>query len=132
MVNNFADRRWTAQNNELIQRVIVDFDNVSLVDWNAIGQENPEYFVADGVHLSAKGMRRFVNAIGEALNLSGAPLAEIKKKSKVPSGVVSAQEPIEAATPAAPTAPCATSDAACNSPPDPVAAPPGSPAIERE
>ena len=132
VVNNFADRRWTAQNNELIQRVIGDFDNVSLVDWNAIGQENPEYFVADGVHLSAKGMRRFVNAIGEALNLSGAPLAEIKKKSKVPSGVVSVQEPNEAATPAAPTAPCATSDTGCNSPPDPVAAPPGSPAIERE
>jgi hypothetical protein len=132
VVNNFADRRWTAQNNELIQRVIVDFDNVYLVDWNAIGQENPEYFVADGVHLSAKGMRRFVNAIGEALNLSGAPLAEIKKKSKAPSSAVSLPESNEAVTPATPTVPCAPSDAGCSSPPDPVAPPPSSPAAERE
>ena len=131
VVNNFADRRWTAQNNELIQRVIADFDNVYLVDWNVIGQENPEYFVADGVHLSGKGMRRFVNAIGDALNLSGAPIAEKKKKRTAP-GAVAVPAPAAALAPEAPAAPCATSDAGCSSPPDAGVTPPSSPVAERD
>jgi hypothetical protein len=134
VVNNYADRRWTAQNNELIQRVIVDFENVHLVDWNAMGQESAEYFVADGVHLSAKGMRRFVNAIGEALNLSGAPIAEIKR-SKTAPGLVSA--PAEETVPDTPVAPCAASDTgaqstACTNPPQAVATPAPLPVLERE
>lgn len=136
VVNNYADRRWTAQNNELIQRVIVDFENVHLVDWNAMGQESAEYFVADGVHLSAMGMRRFVNAIGEALNLSGAPIAEVKKP-KIAPGLVPA--PAEETVPETPVTPCAANDtgalpAACTSPPQSVAAPAPTPlpAVERE
>jgi peptidoglycan/LPS O-acetylase OafA/YrhL len=131
VVNNYADRRWTAQNNELIQRVIADFDNVRLVDWSSMGQESREYFVADGVHLSAKGMRRFVNAIGEALSLSGAPIAEVKT-SKASSVVVSVPDAAEAVVPEAPVAPCAASETGCTGPPEAVAAPPTSPAIERE
>ena len=136
VVNNYADRRWTAQNNELIQRVIADFDNVHLVDWSAMGQENPAYFVADGVHLSSKGMRRFVNAIGAGLSLTGAPLPETKKRSASP-GVVPGSEPVEEAEPEALAAPCADADSgalrpACTSTPDAVAAPPTSPALENE
>ena len=131
VVNNYADRRWTAQNNELIQRVIADFDNVRLVDWSSMGQESREYFVADGVHLSSKGMRRFVNAIGEGLNLPGAPIAEIKR-SRAPSGVVAMPEPAEVVAPVAPVAPCAASETGCTNPPEAVAAPPASPATERE
>ena len=136
VVNNYADRRWTAQNNELIQRVIADFDNVYLVDWSAMGQENPAYFVADGVHLSSKGMRRFVNAIGAGLSLTGAPLPDTKKRSASP-GVVPGPEPVEAAEPEALAAPCADADSgalrpACTSPPEAVAAPPVSPVIENE
>ena len=126
VVNNYADRRWTAQNNELIQRVIADFDNVHLVDWSSIGQESREYFVADGVHLSGKGMRRFVNAIGEALNLTGAPIAE-GRKSRTGSGLVSAPEPLEQLVPEPPAAPCAVGDTACNGAPDAAASPSASP-----
>jgi len=131
VVNNYADRRWTAQNNELIQRVIADFDNVRLVDWSSMGQESRDYFVADGVHLSSKGMRRFVNAIGEGLNLPGAPIAEIKR-SRASSGFLATPEPAEVLVPVAPVAPCAASETGCTSPPEPVAAPPASPATERE
>ena len=131
VVNNYADRRWTAQNNELIQRVIADFDNVRLVDWSSMGQESRDYFVADGVHLSSKGMGRFVNAIGEGLNLSGAPIAAIKRNG-ASSGVVATPEPAEVLVPVAPVAPCAASETGCTSPPEAVAAPPASPATERE
>ena len=131
VVNNYADRRWTAQNNELIQRVIADFDNVRLVDWSSMGQESREYFVADGVHLSSKGMRRFVNAIGEGLNLPGAPIAEVKR-GRAPPGVVATPDLAEVVAPVAPVAPCAASETGCTSPPEAVAAPPASPATERE
>ena len=135
VVNNYADRRWTAQNNELIQRVIVDFDNVQLLDWHSMGQESREYFVADGIHLSGKGMRRFVNAIGAGLGLAGAPIAETKK-SRAPAGVVAVPEPVELVLPETPVAPCAASDTGalpseCTSTPDAVAAPPNS-ATDRE
>lgn len=136
VVNNYADRRWTAQNNELIQKVLVDFDNVRLVDWSAIGSENPGYFVADGVHLSGKGLRRFVNAIGEALDLTGTALAQVKK-----SRPASAAEPVpERPEPAAPDAQsgvCPPGDAGAQPPlcaraPEAVYAPPASPGAERE
>lgn len=87
VVNNCADRRWTDQNNALIQKVIADFDNVRLVDWNAIGHENMEYFVADGVHLSSKGMRRFVHAIGEALSLEGTVIPATGRSKTLPPGI---------------------------------------------
>ena len=136
VVNNYADRRWTAQNNELIQRVIADFDNVHLVDWSAMGHEDPEYFVADGVHLSSKGMRRFVNAIGEALNLTGAPIAE-RNKSRPAAAVVPVQERLESVTPDAQLVPCENSDpralpSACAAPSEAVAAPETAQRTERE
>ncbi len=136
VVNNYADRRWTVQNNELIQRVIADFDKVHLVDWGAIGHENPEYFVADGVHLSSKGMRRFINAIGEALNLTGAPVAE-RKKSRPAAAVEPVQDRLEAVTPDAQLVPCEKSDpralpSACAAPLEAVAAPETAQKTERE
>ncbi len=136
VVNNYADRRWTAQNNELIQKVLVDFDNVRLVDWSAIGSENPGYFVADGVHLSGKGLRRFVNAIGEALNLTGAPVTQAKR-----SRPASAAEPLperpESTAQDAQAGVCPPGDAGaqpplCARPPEAVYAPPASPGAERE
>ena len=136
VVNNCADRRWTAQNNELIQKVLADFDNVRLVDWSAIGSENPDFFVADGVHLSGKGMRRFVNAIGEALNLSGAPLAPAKR-GRAASAADLAPARSELAAPDVPAGACTPGDAgaqpaACAQPAEPVLAPPATPGVARE
>jgi hypothetical protein len=92
--------------------------------------------VADGVHLSSKGMRRFVNAIGAGLSLTGAPLPETQKR-RAPSSVVPGSEPVEAAEAEALAAACADADSgalrpACTSPPEAVAAPPVSPALEKE
>ena len=136
VVNNYADRRWTAQNNELIQKVIADFDNVRLVDWSAIGGETPGYFVADGVHLSGKGMRRFVNAIGEALNLTGAPLAPAKR-SRAASAAEPAPERSEPAAPDVQAGVCPPGDAgaqppACAHPSEPALAPSAAPGVGRE
>lgn len=137
VVNNYADRRWTAQNNELIQRVLADFDNVRLVDWHVIGQESRDYFVADGVHLTSKGMRRFVNALGETLRLDGVPMAEVKKSKPTaapaasPASVAAgAREPSVAACAAGNQA---TPPSACANHAAP-ALPPASatPAIDRE
>lgn len=136
VVNNYADRRWTAQNNALIQKVLADFDNVRLVDWSVIGSENPDYFVADGVHLSGIGMRRFVNAIGDALSLTGAPI-EAQKKSRPASAAEPVAERPQPAAPDTVSAACPPGDAAgqpaaCARPPDAAHAPPPGTGAERE
>jgi peptidoglycan/LPS O-acetylase OafA/YrhL len=63
VINIFADRRWTDENNQLIERSVKDFPNVSLIDWNSLGKQHPEYFVKDGIHLTGKGIAAFVSEI---------------------------------------------------------------------
>jgi hypothetical protein len=67
VVNVHGARRWIQPNNELIARVTKNFDNVRLVDWDAIGQANPNYFVQDGIHLSGIGIHAYYSQIRMAL-----------------------------------------------------------------
>lgn len=67
VLNVYGARRWTGPNNELIARVSQEFDNVRLVDWQAMGQSNPAYFVQDGIHLSGSGIHAYYNQIRIAL-----------------------------------------------------------------
>ena len=69
VVNVYGARRWTGPNNEMIARVTQDFDNVRLMDWDAIGQANPDFFVQDGIHLSGTGIHAYYNQIRMALSL---------------------------------------------------------------
>jgi peptidoglycan/LPS O-acetylase OafA/YrhL len=69
VVNVYGARRWTRPNNELIARLVPLFGNVRLVDWHAIGQANPDYFVQDGIHLSGIGIHAYYSQIRMALGL---------------------------------------------------------------
>ncbi len=59
LFNVHARRRWIAENNALIARVVPDYPNVTLVNWARIGQAHPEYFVPDGIHLTGRGIVAF-------------------------------------------------------------------------
>jgi hypothetical protein len=48
--------------------VITDYPQATLVDWENISLNHPEYFAPDGVHLDDAGGDVYVNAILEALN----------------------------------------------------------------
>ena len=91
--NVYANRRWTQPNNELIDRVTPLFPNVRLVNWNAMGQANPNFFVKDGIHLTSDGILAMAQQIskisGFALNsknrykppkLSTTPINEVTIK----------------------------------------------------
>lgn len=67
LVNVFADRRWTGSNNALIAQVAREFGNTRLLDWHALGHAHPEYFVRDGIHLSALGVQGMHRALQQAL-----------------------------------------------------------------
>jgi peptidoglycan/LPS O-acetylase OafA/YrhL len=56
VINVHADRRWTAPNNEIIERTVHAFPNVALIDWHGVSEQRPEYFVSDGIHLTKKGI----------------------------------------------------------------------------
>lgn len=97
VLNVFGARRWTSPNNELIGRLSQKFDNVRLIDWHAIGQANPSYFVQDGIHLSGAGIHAYYNQIRMALGqpevvVSGPTLRQVKRPP-LPHGSSSAASP---------------------------------------
>jgi hypothetical protein len=84
VLNVYGARRWIGPNNALIARVSESFDNVRLVDWHAIGQNNPAYFVQDGIHLSGSGIHAYYHQIRIALGqpevmLTGPSLRQLKR-----------------------------------------------------
>jgi peptidoglycan/LPS O-acetylase OafA/YrhL len=74
LFNVHARRRWIAENNALIARVVPDYPNVTLVNWDRIGQAHPEYFVPDGIHLTVRGIMAFADLMRGAVVL---PLAAV-------------------------------------------------------
>lgn len=109
VLNVYGARRWTGPNNELIGRLSQNFDNVRLIDWHAIGQANPNYFVQDGIHLSGVGIHAYYNQIRMALGqpevmVSGPTLRQVKRPPWT-QGSISAVSPASpaAATGTAPT-----------------------------
>lgn len=69
VLNVHGARRWTGPNNALMERVSPEFGNVRLIDWHAIGHDNPSYFVQDGIHLSGSGIHAYYTQIRLALGL---------------------------------------------------------------
>ena len=84
VLNVYGARRWIGPNNALIAKVSQEFENVRLVDWHAMGQSNPAYFVQDGIHLSGSGIHAYYQQIRIALGqpevmLSGPSLRQVKR-----------------------------------------------------
>lgn len=74
VVDVHAARRWTEQNNEIVTRVAREFPNAVLVGWDAIGRENPDYFVKDGIHPTSAGISALASALARA---AGATLFDV-------------------------------------------------------
>ena len=66
LMNTRGPRRWIPDNNALLRRVAADHRNVTLIDWHGVSDAHPEYFVADGIHLSAAGLRALAGEIRTA------------------------------------------------------------------
>ena len=109
VLNVYGARRWTGPNNELIERLSQNFDNVRLIDWHAIGQANPGYFVQDGIHLSGAGIHAYYNQIRMALGqpevvVSGPKLRQVRRPPMPQDGGSAASTPSTAhSTDTAPT-----------------------------
>jgi peptidoglycan/LPS O-acetylase OafA/YrhL len=134
VLNVYGARRWTGPNNELIGRLSQSFDNVRLIDWHAIGQANPGYFVQDGIHLSGAGIHAYYNQIRMALGqpevvVSGPALRQIKRPP-LPAGSSTpvnapapASSPVAAPAPPAASLPAATDNTGPETPATPISVP---------
>ncbi len=67
VVNTAVPRSWKDLNNELIQKVVAQYPNTILINWDQISSNHPEYFASDGVHLNPAGVNAYVSAIREVL-----------------------------------------------------------------
>jgi hypothetical protein len=67
VVNTAVPRSWQESNNEIIAKVVSDYSNATLVKWNVISKNHPEFFAEDGVHLNPPGVNAYVAAILEVL-----------------------------------------------------------------
>jgi hypothetical protein len=63
LINACAPRRWVDDNNALLSVAASQHPNVKLIDWNAISTEHAEYFGSDRIHLTAKGIRAYVDEL---------------------------------------------------------------------
>ena len=67
VVNTAVPRGWRDDNNRLIADVSQRYPNVSVVDWNSISTDHPEYFAPDGVHLVPEGVAVYISEISKYL-----------------------------------------------------------------
>lgn len=63
VVNTKVPRSWSAPNNKVIAKVVPQFANARLVDWAALADGHPEFFVKDGVHLTWDGAQAYTRAV---------------------------------------------------------------------
>lgn len=93
VVNTHVPRRWMDANNELIDHVVPDYPNATIVDWRALSSDRSHYFVSDGVHLTISGQKAFVAEVMKTGHL--VPAA--RTASMVPKETAQAHEiPIDA------------------------------------
>jgi hypothetical protein len=67
VINTAGPRPWRSINNEIVRNVITRYPNTTLIDWEVISQNHPEFFASDGVHLNPPGANAYVSAILEKL-----------------------------------------------------------------
>jgi hypothetical protein len=69
VVNTRVPKAWQDGSNNNIRVVTEEFPrHVRLADWYTASAGHPEYFVADGVHLTPVGMRAYATVIQQALD----------------------------------------------------------------
>ena len=69
-VTGKADRGWIAGNNEKIRSLPAAYANVTVLDWEAIGQQCPgDCFYDDQIHLNGSGQTYYADLIARLLGL---------------------------------------------------------------
>ena len=69
VVNADVPRVWRDPNNEVVAQVVPDYPNAVIADWFTASTGKRDYFVSDGVHLTAKGAAAYAKVIKEATGL---------------------------------------------------------------
>ncbi len=95
LINIFADRRWAADNNALLQRFALEYPNVEVLDWESRASAHPEYFVKDGVHLNSAGMAAYADMVHGRLNLPehfARPTLYVVPPENLPPSVAQSQQ----------------------------------------
>lgn len=67
VVNTAVPRSWRDSNNETINEVVSRYPRTTIIDWQRISENHPEFFASDGVHLNPPGVNAYVSAILEVL-----------------------------------------------------------------
>jgi hypothetical protein len=67
VVNTAVPRGWRDDNNRLIADIAQRYPNVSVIDWNSVSADHPEYFAPDGVHLVPEGVAVYISEIARYL-----------------------------------------------------------------
>jgi hypothetical protein len=68
VVNDRVPRAWMKPNNDLIAKMVAQYPNVRLADWNTVSKGHRGYFAPDGVHLTKTGGQVFGNLINDLLH----------------------------------------------------------------
>ena len=58
---------WEVHVNDDLANYANAHDNITLIDWNNVSKGHPEYFIADGIHLTPVGRKAYVEAIYNAI-----------------------------------------------------------------
>ncbi len=66
LVTTREPRSWQDLSNQRLAAAAAGRPNVRLVDWFAVSEGHPEYFVADGVHLTQLGAQAYAVALATA------------------------------------------------------------------
>ena len=67
LVNTAVPRGWRAENDTLISKVALGYPQATVIHWDELSRNHPEFFAHDGVHLNEAGSDVYVAAILEAL-----------------------------------------------------------------
>ena len=68
VVNDRVPRTWMKPNNKLLAKLVTQYPNARLADWNAASKGHRGYFAPDGVHLTKTGGQAFANLINDRLH----------------------------------------------------------------
>ncbi len=53
--------------NGVLNRYASTYSNFHVIDWNSVAKNHPEYFIADGIHLTSVGKTAYINTVFNAI-----------------------------------------------------------------
>ena len=69
VVNSHMPRTWRDPNNAVIDKVLPEFGNAVLADWQQVSDGQDDYFVSDGIHLTPTGAAAFAALIKQVAGI---------------------------------------------------------------